>query len=126
MVDNDEGLGFTANSVGVIERLIAAVMASLLTGAPHVKSCVSVSTLIVVVVGFDWVCVVLQAWSDGNRRQTQNCQLHFWSNDERGWVQKISWGQLTSQGIEANDNFLHLGLAQACCATGLSQGNRQS
>jgi hypothetical protein len=60
-VDEDEGFGFTADFVEVIERLIAAIAALLLTDTSFARSCALVFTLeVVAVTGFDviWLVVV--------------------------------------------------------------------
>ena len=62
-MDEDDGLGFTAGLVEVIERLIAAMAALLLADASLARLCALVFTLdVVVVTGFGgvWVVVVLQ------------------------------------------------------------------
>jgi len=97
MVDDDEGVGFTADLVAAIERLIAAIPALLLADTLFARSCALLFAVEVVVVGgFDRtrVVVFLQVWSVGNRCWGQNCWLH------------------SSQRIGANNTFLHLELAQ--------------
>jgi len=51
MVDDDEGVGFTADLVAAIERLIAAIPALLLADTLFARSCALLFALEVVVVG---------------------------------------------------------------------------